>query len=53
MAEFERDASRDSLAKVEEKEKIELAKKAMDEYLNKDDGGEEWLISMSVLMNED
>jgi len=35
------------------KEKKEAAKKAMEEYLDQDDGGEDWLTVMGQLMEED
>mmetsp|Transcript_23051 Transcript_23051/g.46915 ORF Transcript_23051/g.46915 Transcript_23051/m.46915 type:complete len:567 (+) Transcript_23051:121-1821(+) len=34
-------------------ERIEAANKAMEEYLNQDDGGEAWLSAMNEIMNED
>lgn len=34
-------------------ERIEAANKAMEDYLNQDDGGEAWLSAMNEIMNED
>lgn len=39
--------------KDDDKERVEKANIAMDEYLNKDDGGEDWISMMSDLMHDE
>ena len=37
---------------VSERDRIEAAEKAMEEYLSQDDGGDDWLTSMKDMMDE-